>query len=37
MIPPLPYLFISEKAIELGKVSLRDMQNLKTVCQNIDC
>ena len=28
---------ITEKATELEKVSLRDMKNLKTVCENIDC
>ena len=30
-------LLITEKAIELEKVSLRDIQNLKTVFENIDC
>ena len=29
---PLPCLLITVKAIELGKVSLSDMQNLQTVC-----
>ena len=37
MAARLPYLLITEKAIELEKVSLRDIQNLKTVCENIDC
>ena len=29
---PLPYLFITVKVIELERVSLSDMQILKTVC-----
>ena len=32
MTPRLPYLLITEKAIKLKKISLRDMQNLKTTC-----
>ena len=31
MKAPLPYLLIAMKAIDLQKVSLSDMQNLKTV------
>ena len=31
MAVPLPYLLITVKAIDLQKVSLSDMQNLKTV------
>ena len=34
---PLPYLLITVKAIETEKVSLSDMQNLKTVWYQIDC
>ena len=30
--PPLAYLLITGKAIELEKISLSDMQSLKTVC-----
>ena len=30
--PPLPYLLITVKAIELEKVFLSEMQNLTTVC-----
>ena len=30
--PPLPYLLLTVKAIELKKISLADMQILKTVC-----
>ena len=33
----LRYLWITLQAIQLGKVSRRDMQNLGTVCSNIDC
>ena len=29
---PVPYLLITVRAIELQKVSVSDMQNLKTVC-----
>ena len=29
---PSPYLLINMKAIDLQKVSISDMQNLKTVC-----
>ena len=29
---PLPYLLIAANAIQLKKISLRDMQNIKTVC-----
>ena len=29
---PVPYLLITMRAIELQKVSVSDMQNLKTVC-----
>ena len=32
MTAPLPYLLITVKVIELQKVSLTDVQNLKTVC-----
>ena len=31
-LAPLPYLLISVQAIEVEKVSLSDMQNLRTVC-----
>ena len=31
MAEPLPYLFIPVKAIELQKVSVSEMKNLKTV------
>ena len=30
--PPLAYLLITLKAIEIEKVSLSDTQNLRTVC-----
>ena len=32
MTAPLPYLLITAKDIEFGKVSLSDMENLKTIC-----
>ena len=32
MTAHLTYLLITEKAIELEKVPLKDMRNLKTVC-----
>ena len=31
-VEALPYLLITEKAIDFEKISLRDMQNLKAVC-----
>ena len=31
------HLLINMKAIELEKVSLSNMQNLRTVCEHIDC
>ena len=34
---PLSYLLITVKAIDLEKVSFRDVQNLRTVCSHIDC
>ena len=34
---PLPYLLIPVKAIQVEKVSLRDMQNLSTVFCSTDC
>ena len=37
MAARLPYLLITGKAIELEKLSLRDAENLQTVCENIDC
>ena len=33
----LPHLLINVKAIELEKVSLSDMKNLRTVSEHIDC
>ena len=30
-LPPLPYLLINTKSVKLQKVSVSDMQNLKTV------
>ena len=35
--PPLPYLLVTVKVIELEKISFSAMQNLKTVFQHIDC
>ena len=32
MKAPLAYLLVTLKVIKLEKVSLRDMQNLRTVC-----
>ena len=32
---PLPYLLITGQAIDLGKVSVSDMQNLKTVSNTL--
>ena len=32
MAVPLPYLLVTVKATEMRKVSLRDMQNLKSGC-----
>ena len=32
MAVPLPYLLITSKAIEFEKVSLSNIENLKTVC-----
>ena len=37
MTERLLYLLITEKVIELEKVSVSDMQNLKIICQHIDC
>ena len=34
--PPLPYLYLSVKAIELEKISLSDMQKLKNLCEYIE-
>ena len=34
---PLPFLVIAVKAIVLQKVSVSDMQNLKTVSQHTEC
>ena len=36
MVEPLPYLLIALKAIDLQKVSLSDMQNLKTVSKHTE-
>ena len=36
MKAPLPYLLISVKAIDLQKVSVSDMQNLKTVSKHTE-
>ena len=36
MAAPLPYLLIAMKAIDFQKVSLSDMQNLKTVSEHTE-
>ena len=33
----LPYILITVKVIEMEKVSPRYMENIKTVCKQIDC
>ena len=37
MAETLQYLLIAVKAIEFQKVSVSDMQNLKTVSQHTEC